>query len=49
MRSVARRAQRAALTRAALIYQHRTTHRDGMIADAISERVKAELKPSGTP
>ena len=37
-----------ASTRAALIYQHRTTHRDRMIADAISERVKAELKPSGT-
>jgi integrase len=37
-----------ASTRAALIYQHRTTHRDRVIADAISERVKAELKPSGT-
>jgi integrase len=37
-----------ASTRAALIYQHRTTHRDRMIADAISKRVKAELNPSGT-
>jgi hypothetical protein len=34
--------------RAALIYQHRTAHRDKMIADAISKRVKAELEPSGT-
>jgi hypothetical protein len=29
-------------TRAALIYQHRTTVRDQMIADAISERAVAE-------
>jgi integrase len=37
-----------ASTRAALIYQHRTTHRDKLIADEISNRVKAELKRSGT-
>jgi integrase len=37
-----------ASTRAALIYQHRTTQRDKIIADEISKRVKAELKPSGT-
>ena len=35
-------------TRAALIYQHRTTLRDKMIADAISKRAEAERKPSGT-
>jgi hypothetical protein len=29
-------------TRAALIYQHRTTVRDQMIADSISERAQAE-------
>jgi hypothetical protein len=37
-----------ASTRAALIYQHRTTQRDKIIAEEISNRVKAELKPSGT-
>jgi integrase len=37
-----------ASTRAALIYQHRTTNRDKLIADEISNRVKAELKRSGT-
>ena len=37
-----------ASTRAALIYQHRTTQRDRIIADAISKRAEAELKPSGT-
>jgi len=35
-------------TRAAYIYQHRTTQRDRMIADAMSERAEAELKRSGT-
>lgn len=35
-------------TRAALIYQHRSKRRDQKLADAISERVKAELSPSGT-
>lgn len=39
-------------TRAALIYQHRTTERDQMIAAAVSEIVKAELgranRQSGT-
>jgi integrase len=35
-------------TRAALIYQHRTMHRDRMIADAIGRRAEAELGPSGT-
>jgi hypothetical protein len=34
-------------TRSALIYQHRTEHRDKTIA-AISKRVEAGLKPSGT-
>jgi hypothetical protein len=37
-----------ASTRAALVYQHRTTHRDQIIADEISRRVPSELKPSGT-
>jgi integrase len=37
-----------ASTRAALIYQHRTTHRDKIIADEISKRAEAELKRSGT-
>ena len=39
-------------TRAALIYQHRTTERDRLIAAAMSQLVEAELdaadKPSGT-
>ncbi len=35
-------------TRAAYIYQHRTTQRDKMIADAMSDRAEAELKLSGT-
>lgn len=35
-------------TRAAYIYQHRTSARDKMIADAISERVGAERRASGT-
>jgi hypothetical protein len=35
-------------TLAALSYQHRTTHRDQIIAEEISRRVQAELKPSGT-
>ena len=33
--------------RAALIYQHRSTQRDKMIADAISARVSAELPRIG--
>jgi hypothetical protein len=37
-----------ASTRAALIYQHRTTQRDKILADEVSKRVKAVLKPSGT-
>jgi integrase len=37
-----------ASTRAALIYQHRTTQRDKIIADEISRRAEAELKRSGT-
>ena len=37
-----------ASTRAALIYQHRTTHRDKLIAEETSKRAKAELKRSGT-
>jgi hypothetical protein len=37
-----------ASTRAALIYQHRTAHRDKLIADEISKRAEAELKRSGT-
>ena len=37
-----------ASTRAALIYQHRSMHRDKVLADAVSKRVQAELKPSGT-
>jgi integrase len=37
-----------ASTRAALIYQHRTTHRDKIIADEISERAEAALRRSGT-
>jgi hypothetical protein len=37
-----------ASTRAALIYQHRSTQRDKLIADEISKRVEAEIKPSGT-
>ncbi len=36
-----------ASTRAALIYQYRTTQRDKIIADEISRRAKAELKRSG--
>jgi integrase len=35
-------------TRAALIYQHRTTQRDKIIANEISRRAEAELKRSGT-
>jgi integrase len=35
-------------TRAALIYQHRSKRRDQKLADAISKRVQAELKPAGT-
>jgi len=37
-----------ASTRAALIYQHRTTQRDMIIADEISRRAEAELERSGT-
>jgi len=37
-----------ASTRAALIYQHRTTQRDKIIVDEISRRAEAELKRSGT-
>jgi hypothetical protein len=37
-----------ASTRAALIYQHRTPHRDKILSDEISRRVEAELKRSGT-
>jgi integrase len=35
-------------TRAANIYQHRTSLRDKMIADEISRRVEAEQTRSGT-
>jgi hypothetical protein len=35
-------------TRAALIYQHRTSLRDKMIADEISRRAEAERPQSGT-
>jgi hypothetical protein len=35
-------------TRAALIYQHRTSLRDTMIADEISRRAEAECPRSGT-
>ena len=35
-------------TRAAYIYQHRTSVRDKMIADAMSKRVEAERDQSGT-
>jgi len=35
-------------TRAALIYQHRTSLRDKMIADEISRRAEAERSESGT-
>ena len=35
-------------SRAALIYQHRTMHRDKMIADAMGARALAELNRSGT-
>lgn len=35
-------------TRTALIYQHRTSLRDKMIADAISRRAEAERPQSGT-
>jgi hypothetical protein len=34
-------------TRAALIYQHRTSLRDKMIADEISRRAEAERPQSG--
>jgi hypothetical protein len=34
--------------RAALIYQHRTSLRDKMIADEISRRAEAERPQSGT-
>jgi hypothetical protein len=37
-----------ATTRAALIYQHRTSPRDKMIADEISRRAEAERSRSGT-
>jgi integrase len=37
-----------ASTRAALIYQHRTTHRDKLIADEISRRAQVAPKRSGT-
>ena len=36
------------ITRAALIYQHRTSLRDKMIADEISRRAEAERSQSGT-
>jgi integrase len=35
-------------SRAALIYQHRSMHRDRMIADAMGKRAQAELRRSGT-
>jgi hypothetical protein len=35
-------------TRAALIYQHRTSLRNKMIADEISRRAEAERPQSGT-
>jgi hypothetical protein len=34
--------------RAAMIYQHRTSLRDKMIADEINRRAEAERPPSGT-
>jgi hypothetical protein len=37
-----------ASTRAVLIYQHRTTHRDKIIADEISKRAESDLKRSGS-
>ena len=36
-------------TRAALIYQHRTSERDKLIADAMGELAKAELRQHGKP
>jgi hypothetical protein len=39
---------RHSTTRAACIYQHRTTQRDRMIADVMSDRAEVELKGSGT-
>jgi hypothetical protein len=38
----------ATAPRAALIYQHRTSLRDEMIADEISRRAEAERSSSGT-
>jgi hypothetical protein len=38
-----------ASTRGALIYQHRNTHRDKLIADEISKRAAAELRRSDAP
>jgi integrase len=35
-------------SKAALVYQHRTMHRDKLIADAMGKRAEAELKRSGT-
>ena len=35
-------------SRAALIYQHRSMHRDKMIADAMGKRAQDELRSSGT-
>jgi integrase len=36
-------------TRAALIYQHRTSERDKLIADAMGKLAKAELRQRGRP
>ncbi len=36
-------------TRAALIYQHRTSERDRLIADAMGKLAKAELRQRGRP
>ncbi len=36
-------------TRAALIYQHRTSERDKLIADAMGKLARAELRQRGRP
>jgi hypothetical protein len=36
-------------TRGALIYQHRTTERDKLIADAMGKLAEAELRQRGRP
>jgi hypothetical protein len=47
-RSGGLRPARLSPTRAAYIYQHRTSLRDKMIADEISKRVEGEQTRSGT-